>query len=71
MPGIRDLSELWCLEFVILSTKLRGKAVYLRPDPKDRVLRGKQISGRQLKQTEHSDIRKSSIINPKEKDNLK
>jgi len=27
--GICDLFEIWCLEFVILDTKLRGIAIYL------------------------------------------
>ena len=27
--GICDLSVIWCLEFVILDTKLQGRAIYL------------------------------------------
>ncbi len=27
--GVCDLFEIWCLKFVILDTKLQGRAIYL------------------------------------------
>jgi len=35
--GICDLFGIWCLEFVILDTKLQGRAIYLWPGPEDQV----------------------------------
>jgi len=35
------LFGIWCLGFVILDTKLQGRAGYLWPGPKDQVFRGK------------------------------
>jgi len=34
---ICDLFELWCLEFMILDTKLQGRAIYLLPCPENQV----------------------------------
>ena len=39
--GIWDLFEIWCLEFVILDTKLQVKAGELWPGPKDQVFQDK------------------------------
>ena len=35
--GIWDLFVIWCLEFVILDTKLQGRTTYLWPGLKDQV----------------------------------
>jgi len=35
--GICDLFGIWCLEFVILDTKLQGRAIYLCPGPEGQV----------------------------------
>ena len=38
---IWDLFEIWRLEFVILDTKIQGKAIYLWPGPKNQVFQDK------------------------------
>ena len=38
--GIWVLFEIWCLEFVILDTKLQGRAGELWPSPAEQVFKG-------------------------------